>query len=152
VDGDLRRRELSARLGAPVGGLGLIGLLRAETGRTTAETPLSGSGAAFIHAGTDAAIANSGDLLGSAAMRHLLDELKTRHAVILVDLPPAAEVSDVKAISPHLDGLVLVVEYDRTQADVAAQQVRALENAGARVLGVVLNKADVRAGWSTSAT
>jgi succinoglycan biosynthesis transport protein ExoP len=143
VDGDLRRYELTARLMQDHVGDGLAAVLRSEATREV-EVVLDHSNLAFIPAGTNSAIANSSDLLGSAGMRELLGGLRKRFVITLIDLPAVVEVSDAKAISPYLDGILLVIEYDRTCADTAGQQLRALENAGARVLGLVLNKADAR--------
>lgn len=48
--------------------------------------------------------------------------------------------SDVIALAGKVDGVVLVVESERTRREVALQYKDRLEKSGAHILGVVLNK------------
>lgn len=69
----------------------------------------------------------------------LLRKLGNNFDVIVVDLPPAdSPLSFV--ISGRLDGVVLVVEAQRTNAEKATRAKHQLLHANAVVLGVILNK------------
>ena len=59
---------------------------------------------------------------------------------ILIDAPSVADVSWSPSIGPLADGVILVVEAERTRWPVAKNAIREFENSGAKVLGVFLNK------------
>lgn len=75
---------------------------------------------------------------------HLLDEywncLAERADLIVLDTPPVLSSSLSQALAPTADGVVLVVESERTRAAIAQAAKRALEAGGANILGVVLNR------------
>lgn len=77
--------------------------------------------------------------LGSERMTALLARLCATRDVVL-DLPPLSAGSDARALSPHLDGIVLVVEAGRTTIEEANEAIRLLQSSQGRVVGVVLNK------------
>jgi len=76
-----------------------------------------------------------GDSLESA-----LDRLRDEFDFILFDAPPAMESATGLAISAMADGMVLVVEAEKTRWQVADSVRDAVEKQGGKVLGVVLNK------------
>jgi Mrp family chromosome partitioning ATPase len=59
---------------------------------------------------------------------------------ILIDAPSVADLSWGPAIGSLVDGVILVVEAERTRWPVALNARREFEGNGARVLGVFLNK------------
>jgi capsular exopolysaccharide synthesis family protein len=88
---------------------------------------------------------NSSELLGSIQMKHLMDLLREDYDLVIMDTPPILPVTDAVVASSLADGVILVVQAGTTRgADVRhAQEV--LETAHANVLGVVLNRAHLRA-------
>src|SRR5204862_4579952 len=58
----------------------------------------------------------------------LLETLKDEFALIVCDLPPAAGRSPTAAIAAHLDGLVLVLEAERTPLEAARLEKSRLED------------------------
>lgn len=71
---------------------------------------------------------------------NLLAELKQKFDLILIDSSPATTSPDSIAISRHVDGVVLVVEAERTRWPVVEKVKESILNNGGTVLGVVLNK------------
>jgi Mrp family chromosome partitioning ATPase len=59
--------------------------------------------------------------------------------VVLFDSPPVLAVADATVLSKRVDGLVLVTEAGQTRRGAAQQAVVNLRQAGARMLGAVLN-------------
>jgi len=57
----------------------------------------------------------------------------------VIDSPPFV-VTDASVLAARVDGVLLVVEPGRTQAEAAAALLEQLNRAGARVVGVVLNR------------
>lgn len=93
-----------------------------------------------------AAPANPTDLLSSPDMGKLIDELRQRFEHVVVDSPPILLMTDATVLSILSDGVVLVVEGGVTPMGAVVRAHRIIENAGGKILGVVLNKVDVRRG------
>jgi Mrp family chromosome partitioning ATPase len=69
-----------------------------------------------------------------------LDEVKKRFDLILIDSAPAAVAPDSIAMSRYADGVILVIEAERTRWTAAEHlRDRILKNGG-NILGVVFNK------------
>lgn len=83
---------------------------------------------------------NPSELLGSQRMGQLLADLKEVADIVIFDSPPATIVADAVDLSKHVDGVLLVVEANRTHRDVVRQAIFNLQQAGGNVLGAVLNK------------
>ncbi len=60
--------------------------------------------------------------------------------LIILDTPPVLASPLCQALAPTADGVVLVVEAERTRAAIAREARDVLSAAGANLLGVVLNK------------
>jgi protein-tyrosine kinase len=65
--------------------------------------------------------------------------LKQNFDLILIDAPPAGVSPDGFALSRRMDGVVLVVEAEKTRRLVAKRVVADIEQHGGHVLGVILN-------------
>lgn len=82
---------------------------------------------------------NPSELLASRQMRMLLDELRGRYDVVLVDTPPLLPVTDAAAVAPATDGVLLVCRFNKTTRDQLRGAVAALEAVSASVLGAVFS-------------
>ena len=85
---------------------------------------------------------NPADLLGSAAMQHLLAQARERYDLVLIDTPPVLFASDASILSAGADGVILMVRAGATQRNAARSSYQQLSAVGARVLGTVLNDPD----------
>ena len=85
---------------------------------------------------------NPSELLTSARMEVLLEELRSVYDFIIMDLPPITAVSDALAISKLMDGVVMVVRDGVSDQQMLAEAMRQLEMVNARVLGFVYRKDD----------
>jgi capsular exopolysaccharide synthesis family protein len=82
------------------------------------------------------------ELLEPARLRGMLQELRRKYDVIILDTPPVLVSADAATLSSSADGVILVVRAGQTErgaADLARQRIAA---AGGRVLGAVLNDPD----------
>ena len=84
------------------------------------------------------------ELLSSQMMEATLKDLMRRFTQIVIDSPPLLLVTDAVVLSAMVDGVILVVASGSTARGALARAHRILENAGSRVLGMVLNKVDMR--------
>ena len=87
---------------------------------------------------------NPAELIGSDTMAVLLSDLSSKFDHIIIDSPPVLAVTDATILSGIVDGVVLVVESAKTHKLGLMRTRTILENAGARILGSVLNKLDMR--------
>lgn len=79
--------------------------------------------------------------IGSPRMTELLMRLRDRFDVILIDTPPLLPVTDAAIIAGQTDGAIIVARFGRTRLAQVAGAVDALDSAGARLLGCVVNMA-----------
>ena len=88
---------------------------------------------------------NPSELLASQNMVDILAELKQHFDYVLVDTPPIMPVTDAAVVSAKVDGTILVIASGAVSPSIAVEAKTRLEQAGAHLLGVVLNKVDVAA-------
>jgi capsular exopolysaccharide synthesis family protein len=89
---------------------------------------------------------NPAELLGSSQMKQLLEIVGTHFNYVVIDSPPIASFTDGVLISALVDGVLLVVHGGKTSRQVVKRARQMLHEIGAKIIGVVLNKAEVRAG------
>jgi capsular exopolysaccharide synthesis family protein len=85
---------------------------------------------------------NPAELVGSEQMLRLLSELTSDFAHVVIDSPPIAAFTDGVLIASVVDGVLLVVHSGKNSRKVVGRARKLLQDVGARVIGVVLNKAD----------
>lgn len=79
------------------------------------------------------------ELLESAEMQNLLQELRSRYDYVIIDTPPVLLLSDALALSPITDGTVLVCRHMVSYVSDIARALNTLSFAKANVLGIVVN-------------
>jgi capsular exopolysaccharide synthesis family protein len=83
---------------------------------------------------------NPHSFLESGYLGALTDHLKSQWDWVLFDCPPVNSYSDSISMAHIADGIVLVVQAEKTRWETVRSAQERLENCGGRVLGVVLNK------------
>ena len=97
-----------------------------------------GYGLPIVTAGRPAGSPTS--ILGLPPLKAAIDQLRARFNWVILDGPPITVYSDAAILAPLADGVVLVVEAERTRWEVVTQAKRAIEESGGRILGAVLNR------------
>ena len=69
-----------------------------------------------------------------------LAQLRERFAYVLIDCPSLKEGNDILGLAPLVNGVMLVIEANRTSRSQIAYLERTIENAGGKILGHLLNK------------
>ena len=87
---------------------------------------------------------NPSELLASPRTTVLIRGLEFQRDVVVIDTPPVQAVTAALSISAHASGVIIVVESGKTNADQVRAVIESLHKVGAKVLGVVLNKATQR--------
>ncbi len=74
------------------------------------------------------------------AISGVIGQLKPEYDFLIIDTPPVNRYADVSVMAPKVDGVILVIEADRTPLAEAESAKRTLDRVGARIFGVVLNR------------
>jgi succinoglycan biosynthesis transport protein ExoP len=143
VDADLRNPTLARSL-EPKPQIGLLELLSGHSDLQQVLGFDAQTGLSFLPAVIGPQFVHSDEVLSSDAFRRLVDQLRQRFDFIIVDLPPLGPVVDVRAAAQIIDSFVFVVAWGRTRINVVQRHLRSAPEVQDRLLGVVLNKADVK--------
>jgi capsular exopolysaccharide synthesis family protein len=87
---------------------------------------------------------NPAELLSSDRMKTMLELLARDYDHLLIDAPPLVNVADPLILSTLVEGVMLVVHGGKSTRDAVRRARTELAGAGARIFGVVLNRADLR--------
>jgi capsular exopolysaccharide synthesis family protein len=87
---------------------------------------------------------NPSELLGSEKMKKVIEELKEQADTLIFDSPPVIGFADSSVLANQVDGVVLVLSSGEVTREAAKQAKILLEKAKAKILGVVLNKVDIK--------
>lgn len=82
---------------------------------------------------------NPSEMLGSASMKKLLEELKERYDYVVIDTPPVLAVSDAQVLATNADGVIFVVRATSTKKEEILQAKANLDKVKAPIVGSVLN-------------
>jgi polysaccharide biosynthesis transport protein len=135
LDADLRRPSIHRYLGIPNRN-GLTNLFRNPKELSEVVNEFGDPSMLVITSGEQPP--NPSELLASERMESILSELKELSDIVIIDTPPAI-ISDSIALSPKVDGVLIVIEPGGTRIGPAQVLMEQLQRAGARVVGVVLN-------------
>ena len=87
------------------------------------------------------------ELLASAKMQALLQELKAQFEMVILDVPPAIAVTDASLVGKIADGVIVVIACGKTKREQARATIQTLAKAGITPLGVIMNLVDRRKGY-----
>jgi capsular exopolysaccharide synthesis family protein len=73
-------------------------------------------------------------------MNNLVGKLKENYNYIIFDSAPVNIYGDPAILAPQLDGIVLVVQAEKTKIEEVQRAKRQLERVDGKILGVVLNR------------
>ncbi|MGJ8676036.1 MAG: GumC family protein [Akkermansiaceae bacterium] len=88
--------------------------------------------------------ADAAGILNSRRMSEMIQDVKERFDLVLVDSPPILGVSDASVLASEVDLAMIVVQHRKLPRNMLIRVKQAVENVGGHVMGVVLNNVDVR--------
>ena len=140
IDCDMRRPKL-ARLMEKGNKVGLSNLLMDYDllGEAVQHTDIEGLD--VILAGSIPP--NPSELLGSARMRKLIEEMKGKYDYIFLDSPPINMVTDAAVLAPKSNGVLFLVRANQSERGAVIHAVNQLERTQAKILGFILNDVDM---------
>jgi capsular exopolysaccharide synthesis family protein len=89
---------------------------------------------------------NPSELLTSRRLTALFRFMAKKYDVIIIDTPPLLTVSDSMILSKLVEGTLLITRAGQIPYDVFEKGQRSLENIGAKIIGVVINAAQIQKG------
>jgi len=78
-------------------------------------------------------------VLAGDKIRHMLDDLKQRYDLVLIDAPPVLGISDGSIIAREVDYVILVIQHRRYPREISLRAKRAIEEVHGNCVGMVLN-------------
>jgi capsular exopolysaccharide synthesis family protein len=136
IDGDIRRGVLHHVLGTsrvP----GLTDYLAGHSRLSDVIVQSARGQIAFIPSGTR--MQGGPELLGTAGMTELLEQLKADYDAIIVDTAPLGAGVDAYLVGTATGNIVLVLRTGTTDGELASAKLDLLDRLPVRVLGAVLN-------------
>lgn len=88
--------------------------------------------------------ADAAGILNSRRMSELIQDVKQRFDLVLIDSPPILGVSDASVLASEVDLTMIVVQHRKLPRNMLMRVKQAVESVGGHVIGVVLNNVDVR--------
>lgn len=140
IDADLRRPRVHRALGIS-NVMGLSDVLRNHATIKDVAQPWGNSNLVVITSGS--LPPNPAEVLSSNRMQEVLEELKTLADMVIIDSPPSL-LADSSVLSARADGVLLVIQANKTQLNAAMTMIEQLKRVGARVVGVALNRINSR--------
>lgn len=153
IDCDLRRPSLARRLRAD-NDLGLSELLRgkAELADVLHGDTIGGPGGGMHFVPAGKLSADAFGLFMGPEMARVLTDARRDYALIVLDSPPVQAITEARVLAAVADATILCVRWQATPRDVVGYALEMLEDAHARVAGIVLTRVDphahVRSGYA----
>jgi non-specific protein-tyrosine kinase len=76
-------------------------------------------------------------------MTEVMRALEQRAEIVIYDSPPALLAADAAIVAGRVDGVVMVLRAGKTRRSDAQRAIADLENVDAKMLGIILNGANV---------
>ena len=146
VDADLRRPSLHHIFRLP-NSAGLTTMLLDES--TLAAPPFQAGPVEDLLVLTSGPLPpNPAELMASRRIETLVAALRDQADIVLFDAPPLIAVSDAATLAARVDGVILVVQAEKTKREHVQRAKTLLDRAKAHLIGAVLT--DVRLDRSVS--
>jgi succinoglycan biosynthesis transport protein ExoP len=144
VDCDLRRPSLSRQL-VPHAARGLIDVLTNKASLDKVIWSDPSTGLSFLPVGLKSDLIHTSEILASDAMKGFFVQLSESYEYVIVDLSPLTPVVDVRSAIHFIDGFLFVIEWGKTKIDFAQHALNSARGVYDNLLGVILNKVDLKA-------
>jgi capsular exopolysaccharide synthesis family protein len=140
IDTDMRKSDIAKRFNIPL----KPGLKEFLTGSVPIEKIIhsdnSVTGLRIISGGERGAV--PADLLAGNAFRSLLQEMRNKFDIVLLDTPPILPVADTISLRNQVDGFILIFRIGITPYVMLRQALEEIEKD--KILGVVLNGVEMK--------
>lgn len=144
VDCDLRRPSLHAFFGEKAGkNSGIRGVLDGSLTLDEAMLVDEASGLTVLtNKVENATVINAADVLASDRFGEMVDALRSRFDLVILDTPPVLAVTDAQIISRRADCALYVVKWDATPRDLVLEGLRNFRIVYPNIAGIAVTMVD----------
>jgi capsular exopolysaccharide synthesis family protein len=132
------RRPAFTRLFAINGDVGISDYFSTRCDLMSLVQNPQGGGMGVVHAGKSGPAGIQ--LNVKQVMGRLVNEAFQYYDTVIIDAPPIISCSETAAMTPFVDGVVVVVHAEKTKREVVQRSMESIANFQGTVLGVVLNR------------
>ena len=148
IDGDLRKPRMHRYLNVKKD-IGLSSVLSGQIDLDKAVNKNVRQGLDVLSSGE--LPPNPAELLSSDNMKALIEKLSERYDYVFFDTPPVTVVTDAAALSPLVDGVIIIVRQNYTDHESLSMAINLLNISRTKILGFFVNDATKnRGGYSYS--
>lgn len=87
---------------------------------------------------------NAADLYSSQKFKDLIEDLREKYDVVMIDTPPVLLVPDARIIAPLADSIVFTVKWDETPKTQVRRGIRSFEDIGRPINGIILSQVSAK--------
>lgn len=142
IDGDLRNPGLTRAMCPHAD----AGLLQVATGEVTLDQAIlldRSTGLSILPSPAIKDVDSITELMFSERIVDILDHLRQRYELIIIDSPPLVPLVDGRALAELADRIVLAIAWDQTPREVVSHTMNLLSPVSDRILGTVLTQVDL---------
>jgi exopolysaccharide transport family protein len=142
IDGDLRNPQLTRSLCPHAD----AGLLDVAIGRVAPEQAILVDRSTGLSILPSTAVKQADiitELMFSERIVDVLDHLRHRYELIIIDSPPLVPLVDGRALAELADRIILALAWDQTPGEVLSHTINLLAPVYDRILGTVLTRVDL---------
>lgn len=144
VDCDLRRPSLHAFFGDKAQhNDGMRGVLEGSIGLDEAILVDHNTGLTVLPSRVqDSAVINAADVLSSDRFGELIEYLRGRYELVILDTPPVLAVTDAQIIAKRVDTALYCVKWDNTPREVVLEGMRNFQIVYPDIAGIAITMVD----------
>jgi len=90
---------------------------------------------------------NPSELLNSNKMKMMIEKLEKKYDFVLIDTPPILAVVDSLIINSLADGMILIVQPEKTAREPFLKAVEELKQSKSKIIGVLHNQAKLKSQY-----
>ena len=140
VECDLRLPTLGQLFGKQENGPGLLAVLEgtADLDAAICRDQETGLHLLMVQPGDQGIQLNAADILMSRRFGALIDTLRHRYELVVLDTPPTLLVTDARVVTSLVDAVIYVVRWDHTPSGAVKEGLRELTSVNAPIAGMVM--------------
>src|SRR5262249_27709945 len=138
IDLDLRHPVTTA-IYAPEAKLGFVELITENLDLSSVLRMDQATGLTILPSPRAKGLTHTAEILGSQRVRHFLTQMARSFDLIVIDSSPLLPVTDGRVLIDAVDGVVLVVRWEKTQREAVLSAIRQSHGINDKLLGVAFN-------------
>lgn len=139
IEGDIRRRTFTQHFGS-LPKKGIVSVLAKDI--TLQEAVHSEQGIDVL-VGEKTSV-NAADVFSSESFKNLLQDVRQKYDIVIIDTPPVLVVPDARVIAQYADAVLFMVKWDSTSQQQVDEALRLFKNSNQRITGLVLTQINPR--------